>query len=825
MNRTYLLALLVSIGHLASAQTVTLPYNPDANADSAIGAPDLLQFLPLFGGYFTPSEVQIDGQSLTEYIATLEEAANNASSDTVTIPMLPGTAPGEMLFWDGAQWSLIPTGNSGEALILDGTVPTWQELSSGGPGLEVGCADPDACNYDAGATVNYAALCLYADECGVCGGPGAIFECGCADRPEEDCDCEGNQQDALNVCGGPCLADLDGDGICDDDGNDECVGEYDVCGICNGSGAVYDCGCSGIPMGYCDCNGTLDEDGDGICDDVDDCVGTPDAIGTCNGTCQTDADGDGICDDNGGDPCDGDLDACGVCNGPGPVLECGCFDLPEGACDCAGNLPDGDGNCQDCLEDTDGDNLYDTVCGPCLGQTSYTYFGVEYALVEVGDRCWFKQNLSSTQYQDGMALSHVTDEAAWNNLSEEGAYVTYGPDSIYGKLYNGYAAARDLCPQFWDVPTVGEWQALSDAFGGNALSGGSLKEAGLGHWQSPNAGATNLSGFTALPGGERALSPTDFQDLTLSAVFWSKPSYVPQANNTATTAVSPRLTATSTVMEFPSHAVRRGHSVRCIRAVPVLGCTQQEFMEYNPLANVNDGSCATPAVLGCTDDRFIEYAPAANVDDGSCENLIGCTQGDSLTYQLFTYDLVTIGDQCWFVQNLEATQYRNGDGIQNLQDNTEWTSTNVGSVGAWCDYSNNDGYAHAYGKLYNWYAVNDARGLCPNGWHVPTDGEWTILSDFLGGSQYAGTPLKASPQDVPGWNGTNESGFSALPGGLRSDYYGYFSNAGDHGYWWSSSPVGGTALYRSLGFSNPDIDRGSVNPQYGFSVRCLRDAD
>ena len=176
-----------------------------------------------------------------------------------------------------------------------------------------------------------------------------------------------------------------------------------------------------------------------------------------------------------------------------------------------------------------------------------------------------------------------------------------------------------MCPQ------LEEWQALSDAFGGNALSGGSLKEAGLGHWQSPNAGATNLSGFTGLPGGERALSPTDFQDLTLSAVFWSKPSYgVPQANNTASTAFAP-LTATSTMMEFPAHAVRRGHSVRCIRSVPVLGCTQQEFIEYNPLANVYDGSCATPAVLGCTDDRFVQYSPSANVDDGSCEDLIGCT--------------------------------------------------------------------------------------------------------------------------------------------------------------------------------------------------------
>ena len=140
---------------------------------------------------------------------------------------------------------------------------------------------------------------------------------------------------------------------------------------------------------------------------------------------------------------------------------------------------------------------------------------------------------------------------------------------------------------------------------------------------------------------------------------------------------------------------------------------------------MNDWSCSTPAILGCTDDRFLEFDPAANVDNGSCESLIGCAQGDALTYQLMTYDVVTIVDQCWFVQNLEAVDYRNWDAIQNLQNSTEWASANAGEVGAWCDYGNNDEYVHAHGKLYNWYAVNDSRGLCPNGWHVPTDGEWT----------------------------------------------------------------------------------------------------
>ena len=110
MNRTYLLALFLSLGLLASAQTVVLPYNPDVDQDSAIGAGDLLGLLPLFGNYFTPGEVLIDGETLTDYIAALEEAAANATSDTVTLPMLPGTTPGEMLFWGRRPMVVGPHG-------------------------------------------------------------------------------------------------------------------------------------------------------------------------------------------------------------------------------------------------------------------------------------------------------------------------------------------------------------------------------------------------------------------------------------------------------------------------------------------------------------------------------------------------------------------------------------------------------------------------------------------------------------------------------------------------------------------------------------------
>ena len=194
------------------------------------------------------------------------------------------------------------------------------------------------------------------DFCGVCNGPGATLECGCFDIPEGDCDCLGSQEDAIGVCGGDCEADEDGDGICDD--VDDCVGEVDACGICNGPGDIYECGCEDIPEGDCDCNGNQ-----------------LDAVGVCGGTCLEDADADGICDD--ADDCIGVLDACGVCNGPGEIYECGCADIPEGDCDCNGNQLDAIGVCGgDCPADLNNNGICDTEeecagfedeCNVCFG--------------------------------------------------------------------------------------------------------------------------------------------------------------------------------------------------------------------------------------------------------------------------------------------------------------------------------------------------------------------------------------------------------------------------------------------------------------------------
>ena len=281
-----------------------------------------------------------------------------------------------------------------------------------------GCTNPFACNYDAAATdddgtcasddaigdcggactsdADGDGICDVIDDCvgtldacGICNGPGEVYACGCAGIPAGDCDCGGNQLDALGICGGSCASDADGDGICDD--IDDCVGALDACGICNGPGEIYSCGCTGIPAGDCDCDGnqldalgicggtcTADSDGDGVCDDAevpgctapyacnydptatddDGSCATDDAIGDCGGSCTSDADGDGICDDI--DDCVGTLDACGICNGPGEIYTCGCAGIPAGDCDCDGNQLDALGICGGtCTADSDGDGVCD----------------------------------------------------------------------------------------------------------------------------------------------------------------------------------------------------------------------------------------------------------------------------------------------------------------------------------------------------------------------------------------------------------------------------------------------------------------------------------
>jgi uncharacterized protein (TIGR02145 family) len=185
---------------------------------------------------------------------------------------------------------------------------------------------------------------------------------------------------------------------------------------------------------------------------------------------------------------------------------------------------------------------------------------------------------------------------------------------------------------------------------------------------------------------------------------------------------------------------------------------------------------------------------------------------------------VKIGNQVWMNENLNVDRFQNGDIIKEAKTAEEWINAGKNKQAAWCHYDNDPANDQKYAKLYNWYAVNDPRGLAPAGWHVPSDSEWTALSTFLGGEEVAGKKMKSTSGWDDNGNGTNSSGFSGLPGGYRS-YYGDFANVGGSGHWWSASESYETAAWsRRLSYYYSDLNRSDYSKDNGFSVRCVRDS-
>jgi uncharacterized protein (TIGR02145 family) len=185
---------------------------------------------------------------------------------------------------------------------------------------------------------------------------------------------------------------------------------------------------------------------------------------------------------------------------------------------------------------------------------------------------------------------------------------------------------------------------------------------------------------------------------------------------------------------------------------------------------------------------------------------------------------VTICTQTWAIKNLNVTKYRDGTPIPYVTNSAEWEAL---TTGAYCSYNNDPANDAIYGKLYNWYAVNDFRKLAPTGYHVPTDAEWTTLTTCLGGEGVAGGNMKETGTahwNSPNTDATNSSGFTGLPGGYRYYFFGSFYDIGSNGFWWSSSESGSTyAWVCLLYYNNGRATRFDDDKKFGFSVRCLRD--
>jgi uncharacterized protein (TIGR02145 family) len=220
--------------------------------------------------------------------------------------------------------------------------------------------------------------------------------------------------------------------------------------------------------------------------------------------------------------------------------------------------------------------------------------------------------------------------------------------------------------------------------------------------------------------------------------------------------------------------------------------------------------------------------------------LLSCSENsnDSSRYSAWHGETVTFFNQVWMLSNLDVDHYRNGDPIPQVTDPDEWSKL---TTGAWCYYNNDPENDKIYGKLYNWYAVNDPRGLAPVGWHIPSLEEWRQLELILGmsrdevglitmvrgsneGSKLAGNFDLWEDGDLRNNNKFGRSGFNALPGGGRNDYDGLFSNIGSSCVFWSSSERDSTkAFFRALNFKSSNIFASYNDKKFGVSVRCIKD--
>ena len=271
-----------------------------------------------------------------------------------------------------------------------------------------------------------------------------------------------------------------------------------------------------------------------------------------------------------------------------------------------------------------------------------------------------------------------------------------------------------------------------------------------------------------------------------------------------------------------------------------VGCTDSDALNYTESVQVDDGSCI---YSGCMDEGACNFNPDASIDDFSCEyeTCIGCLDEAADNYdplalidgnciydcngQLYhfgyAYELVAIGSQCWFAENLRTDRYRNGDSIPEVI--VGWPELEYGARvpfglgGGVITPGSEDFEANFedYGFLYNWFATVDSRGLCPSGFHVPDMEEWNELKSYINDDSYL---IRSSSDDEPPWNGSNVYGFSALPGGRRSGNSADYYAEGLRCYFWRS----GTKVAIQSSQSPLFVNVGTSTTE-GYSIRCLRD--
>jgi uncharacterized protein (TIGR02145 family) len=492
---------------------------------------------------------------------------------------------------------------------------------------------------------------------------------------------------------------------------------------------------------------------------------------------------------------------------------------------------------------------------------SVTYDGYTYPTVQIGGQCWFAENLRTDNYRDGSAIPGNLDNTAWA-ASTSGALTVLdqgGPNeatnlTTFGQMYNGYAVndARGLCPTGWHVPTDAEWTVLETQLGGSACAGFEMKSMAPA-WD----GNSPTGGFSALVGGIRNNNQGLFFGTGFYSGWWT-------STSSGTDAYARYLTSAQSSVARYNLNVRYGLYVRCIQDPPT-----SPTVDTDAATSVTETTATLSATITATGGAAVsatgfKYGTDAGLTTptdiagsgttspftasltgltgatqywavGYATNSVGTSYGDTITfttnaaavftcgtstvtYDGYAYATVLIGTQCWFQENLQTDQYRDGSSIPGQLTDADWSLSTTGTQAVWEEGTANEAAnLAAQGRMYNGYAVLDARGLCPTGWHVPTSAEWTSLTTYLGAN--AGTQMKS----FYGWNGTNPNGFNAIPVVWRGTA-GVFNNSGAEAYFWTSTAVTGTTSARRY-LTTPSVDLTADNSsnKRGMSVRCLKD--
>jgi uncharacterized protein (TIGR02145 family) len=493
----------------------------------------------------------------------------------------------------------------------------------------------------------------------------------------------------------------------------------------------------------------------------------------------------------------------------------------------------------------------DTVLNVKVLKIAKDIDGNIYRTVKIGKQWWMAENLRVTHYRNGDAIDYRSSNEPFYSTSGTFTDRYHDPDLIssYGMSYNWYAAvdSRNLAPAGWHVASVAEWRTMIEYLDGMQVSGGKLKEAGTEHWHDPNTGATNESGFSAR-GGDRINVMGNYNELRNNAYFWTPEKEIPT------------LSCNSTAIDIRDLLVHYGLSVRCVEdstypvasftVAPLLGLMATDFQfdassvsdaqDSNSLLQIrwdwdNDGVWDTPF----STNKTASYK-FSSLGSKTIKLEVMDTNGliESTTRQIFilsdssehptvkdidgnTYRVVRIGRQWWMAENYKVAHYRNGDAIPNVTESA-WNDLHTDAC---CVYLDNNSYLAVYGRLYNWYAAIDKRGLAPDGWHIPSQAEWQELIDYLGGEQVAGGKLKETGLahwHSPNTGATNESGFSALGSGYRG-YSGYSAGLESSVRFMCLTERSERAIFWwSLPYDSPAIRTSPIayTKQYGSAIRC-----